>query len=1324
MAASIVFLDNFDGTDGSAPKYGLIADATGDLFGTTAGGGTNNDGTVFEITYSATTGYASSPTVLASFNLADGYAPEGSLIADANGDLFGTTVQGGTNGWGTVFEIANTASGYASTPIVLTSFGTGANPRGSLIADANGDLFGTTTFDGTYSAGTVFEIAKTATGYASTPTVLVNFNSLDGKAPQAGLLADAAGDLFGTTDEGGTGYGTAFEITKTANGYSSTPTILAFFSAATFGQFGGLIADANGDLFGTSASGGAYAGGAVYEIAKTTTGYNMTPIVLASFNGPVAHSGPELNTDGSYPNGSLIMDANGDLFGTTRYGGPTGQGVVFEIVKTGTGYDSTPTDLVTFNGSNGQIPAGNLLAVAGGNLVGLTEEGGAANDGTFFELTQSGFVVGPEVFSQVQAAASGLLANNFLWSNAANWTDGVPVNGDTAASHAAGVDDIAALTLSSLDLTDGGAVTVVAPILTIETLVGDSTTQLLADSAIPGSASTDIVIVDDIAATGGSYGAVGPDTAFTDTSATSPANASYTAADDGKLQVTNDLAIGGTAVGNLSVETGGTVTSVNGTIGTGTANAGVVVVDGAQSSWVMSGSLGIGVQGGAGAPSLTISDDASVTTTSNVNSYDYFYNGLLTIETGATLTQAGLDMHNAATLVVEGGAVLAETGNTMTGGLDPNGTVTFNDGTLVSPNADTVIGVKTGSGGSGLGTLTASDGSALTSFATALGEEGGDSGTLVLTGSTTSLTDTGGTGIDANSAGLNVGLDGTGHVTVEAGATLANPLAYIKVGQFAGTGTVLVTGSGSTLSAGGLLRVGDSGTGTLSAANGATVAAGQVQVSDYGSSVGTLDIDAGASLSTNSASTVNVGAQAIANSGTIDVAAGSFDIGVQGGSKGRVDVDGGTVTVQGDLTVGNSGAGSLSVEDGGVFSVVNADIGTSAGAGSVTLGVGGELIATAVHVGAQGVVNMAGGVLDPPDTVTIDAAGDISGYGTVTGSVVDNGSITATGGTLDLTGDVSGAGTLILTPDASLQLEGTIANTADIVFTGSDEALALGTTAEVDAPVSGLGDGDSIALEGQAVTSAIYDADDGQLAITGSGGAVFHLTLSDVHQQSDFSVVNGDVAVACFTSGTRIATTLGDVRVENLAIGDTVRTRFSGPARIKWIGHRRIDCRRHPNPRRVWPVRVRAGAFGDGAPCSDLFLSPDHAVFVDDVLIPVRYLINGDTIAQQPRAAVTYYHVELERHDVMFAEGLACESYLDTGNRSNFEGTPVVLHPDFSAWSWEARGCAPLVITGAALQAVRRRLQARAARAEASTTSTAIAVGADQIRRLAGRAQA
>jgi len=159
---------------------------------------------------------AASLTPLVSFDGTNGVAPEAGLIADASGNLFGTTSGGGANNGGTVFEIAKTATGYASTPTVLVNFDStsGVRPQAGLIADANGNLFGTTTGGGANNGGTVFEIAKTATGYASTPTVLVSFDGTNGVAPEAGLIADASGNLFGTTSGGGANNsGTVFEIT-------------------------------------------------------------------------------------------------------------------------------------------------------------------------------------------------------------------------------------------------------------------------------------------------------------------------------------------------------------------------------------------------------------------------------------------------------------------------------------------------------------------------------------------------------------------------------------------------------------------------------------------------------------------------------------------------------------------------------------------------------------------------------------------------------------------------------------------------------------------------------------------------------------------------------------------------------------------------------------------------------------------------------------------------------------------------------------------------------------------------------------------------------
>jgi uncharacterized repeat protein (TIGR03803 family) len=419
-AANLTTLVSFNDADGAHPAAVLIADADGNLFGTTFEGGAGNEGgTVFEIAKTSG-GYASTPTVLVSFctlaNCADGTHPAGGLIADAEGNLFGTTQQGGAHGDGTVFEIRKTRRGYAGTPTILVSFcslancADGALPFAGLIADAEGNLFGTTALGGTNKGGTVFEIAKTHRGYASTPTTLVSFCSLancaDGSVPSGGLIADADGNLFGTTAGGGAGNngGTVFEIAKTHRGYAGTPTTLVSFCSLANCADGAvplaaLLADADGNLFGTTANGGAgNNGGTVFEIAKTHRGYAGTPTTLVSFC-LLANC-----ADGRVLQAALIADANGNLFGTTNLGGANGNGTsnggtVFEITKTARSYASTPTTLVSFcslaNCADGSVPGGGLIADADGNLLGTTNQFGPNGNGTVFEITDSGFVVPP-----------------------------------------------------------------------------------------------------------------------------------------------------------------------------------------------------------------------------------------------------------------------------------------------------------------------------------------------------------------------------------------------------------------------------------------------------------------------------------------------------------------------------------------------------------------------------------------------------------------------------------------------------------------------------------------------------------------------------------------------------------------------------------------------------------------------------------------------------------------------------------------------------------------------------------------------------------------
>jgi hypothetical protein len=187
----------------------------------------------------------------------------------------------------------------------------------------------------------------------------------------------------------------------------------------------------------------------------------------------------------------------------------------------------------------------------------------------------------------------------------------------------------------------------------------------------------------------------------------------------------------------------------------------------------------------------------------------------------------------------------------------------------------------------------------------------------------------------------------------------------------------------------------------------------------------------------------------------------------------------------------------------------------------------------------------------------------------------------------------------------------------------------------------------------------------------------------------------------CFGPGTRIATVRGAVPVEGLHPGDQVCTLLGGDTtKVVWVGRRVVDCARHPEPAKVWPIRIAAHTFGEGVPSADLILSPDHALFVERVLIPVRLLVNGGSIRQELADKISYYQIELERHDVLFANAMPAESYLEAGGRSRFAnaGSVVTLHPDFSAREPAPNGCAPVVQTGPVLDRVRRRLAAELAR--------------------------
>jgi len=208
-------------------------------------------------------------------------------------------------------------------------------------------------------------------------------------------------------------------------------------------------------------------------------------------------------------------------------------------------------------------------------------------------------------------------------------------------------------------------------------------------------------------------------------------------------------------------------------------------------------------------------------------------------------------------------------------------------------------------------------------------------------------------------------------------------------------------------------------------------------------------------------------------------------------------------------------------------------------------------------------------------------------------------------------------------------------------------------------------------------------------------------TVTDEHLASNAGAARSSAAVqpnlTCYARGTLIRTATGDALIEDLRIGDCVLT-ASGEARpIRWLGSRRVDCARHPNPTLVWPIRIQAGAFGQDRPVRNLWVSPFHSILVEGVLIQAHTLVNGASIVQVPREQVEYWHLELDSHDILLAEGLPGESYLDVGNRTAFinGGAFIEAYPDFMPKHW-TETCVPVVSGGAALQTAKADLLARA----------------------------
>jgi len=338
--------------DGAQPFAGLVADKQGNLYGTTAVGGTAGWGTLFRVDSSG------NETVLVNFGTGTTAAfPDARLIIDKRGNLYGTTLYGD---YGTLFDLD-----IANRFVILHRFlgePDGASPQSAPAIDKTGNLYGTTVAGGASNFGTVFKLDSNGA-----ESILHSFgNSPDGAYPgRSDLVMDKFGNLYGTTASGGdSGLGTVFMVDT-----SGHETVLHSFSGSDGATpLAGLIRDKKGNLYGTTAEGGSSGAGTVFKL--DTAGHEM---VLYSFKGP---------PDGIYPTGNLVIGKNGNIYGTTPNGGSSGGGIVFQI-------DPSGDETVLHNFANvpdGEAPGGGLVIDKKGNLYGTTEGGGAFGFGTVFKL--------------------------------------------------------------------------------------------------------------------------------------------------------------------------------------------------------------------------------------------------------------------------------------------------------------------------------------------------------------------------------------------------------------------------------------------------------------------------------------------------------------------------------------------------------------------------------------------------------------------------------------------------------------------------------------------------------------------------------------------------------------------------------------------------------------------------------------------------------------------------------------------------------------------------------------------------------------------------
>ena len=598
----------------------------------------------------------------------------------------------------------------------------------------------------------------------------------------------------------------------------------------------------------------------------------------------------------------------------------------------------------------------------------------------------------------------------------------------------------------------------------------------------------------------------------------------------------------------------------------------------------------------------------------------------------------------------------------------------------------------------------------------------------------------------------------TGTFNLESGATVSGT-AFADIGANAGsTGQATIDGVGTKWTQTEDIAVGFGGSGTLTVENQAAIQAGALASGVLDNSTGNLttlesgatadvnELDLGLGVDSEATLTV-IGADGsvpnttltVANNATVGgsgsatfnieqggaASIGVVDIGTASTGSGVVTVEGqGSLLAANQIGIGGStapqGSGDVAATDGGAVTVSQ----------EIDLWSGGTLSAASggsVEVGTTADAATAG-------AIQVDTGGLIIGDGLIEGALVNNGEVVAftppppvaadaflassaapASEGLVIDGNVTGDGTLEIAPGGSLEVTGTVDSAQQVLFEQPTDAsgggnLIIDDVTDFAATINGMTAGDTIDL-----TGVQYDADGSINLIANNvldifangtdytlqldqtqdfGGAEFHFAADGTNPDAGTLISE---TVACYCRGTLIATDRGEVEVERLGIGDRLQTAQNGLRPIKWIGRRSYRGRFVMGRRDILPICFKAGSLGDNVPRRDLWISPHHAMYLQGVLIEAGDLVNGVSIVQADRVEkVEYFHIELDGHDVILAEGALSETFVDDDSRGMFHNAHEYdgLYPETERVP--ARYCAPRRAAGYEVETARRHIETRA----------------------------